>query len=72
MTGEVRGENLTAQTDGEATTFTVANAYVTGSLRVYWEGVRLTDEVTESSSTTFTLSVTIPSGDRLYVDYYKS
>ena len=68
---EVKKENLTSQINGTRTTFTVQEEYKTGSLRVYYNGVRqIEDETfTETTSTTFTLTFTTITGDYLSIDY---
>ena len=68
---EVKKENLTSQINGTRTTFTVQEEYKTGSLRVYYNGVRqIEDETfTETTSTTFTLTFQTITGDYLSIDY---
>ena len=65
--------NLTSQIDGLTSVFTVPEAYASGSLRVYFNGVRQILSVTfsETSTTTFTLSFTPISGDYLSIDYIR-
>lgn len=67
----MKKENLTSQINGTRTTFTVQEEYKTGSLRVYYNGVRqIEDETfTETTSTTFTLTFTTITGDYLSIDY---
>ena len=62
--------DLTSQVDGQRTSFT-APTYEAGSLRVYLNGQRLSGSmVTETSSTTFTISEIVPEvGDSLVIDY---
>ena len=68
---EVKKQNVTSQINGTRTTFTVQEEYKTGSLRVYYNGVRqIEDETfTETTSTTFTLTFTTITGDYLSIDY---
>jgi hypothetical protein len=68
---EVKKENLTSQIDGSKTTFTVSEDYKTGSLRVYYNGVRQIEGETfsETTSSTFTLTFQTISGDYLAIDY---
>jgi hypothetical protein len=68
---EMKQADLSSQTDGSETTFTVPSAYVSGSLRVYWNGVRQipSNSFTETTSTTFTTTFTPASTDTLDVDY---
>lgn len=63
--------DLTAQVDGIRSSFTVPETFEAGTLRVYLNGQRLSGSmVTETSTTTFTLSeVTAEVGDSLVVDY---
>tara|TARA_R100000406_G_scaffold58618_1_gene40518 strand:+ start:298 stop:549 length:252 start_codon:yes stop_codon:yes gene_type:complete len=65
--------NLTSQIDGSTTVFTVPEAYASGSLRVYWNGVRqvVTVTWTETTSTTFTTQFTPQDGDYLTIDYIR-
>ncbi|MGR3310668.1 MAG: hypothetical protein ACUZ77_07820 [Candidatus Brocadiales bacterium] len=71
----VFGEDLSAQCDGTQTVFTVTNAYAAGTLNVYLNGVRQRkgagNQYTETTSTTFTMSVAPLAGDTLLVDYVK-
>ena len=67
---EVRGEDLSSQCDDSTTTFTVTNTYKAGSLTVYLNGQRLSDEVTEVTGTTFSIDTAPFDGDILIVDYY--
>jgi hypothetical protein len=68
---EMKKENLTSQINGSRTTFTVSEEYKTGSLRVYYNGVRQIESETfsETTSTTFTVTFTTISGDYLSIDY---
>lgn len=66
--------NLTSQIDGITNTFTMPEEYTTGSLKVYFNGQRqiVGVDVTELSSTTFSLSFVPSSPDMLNVDYNSS
>ena len=68
---EMKKENLTSQINGSRTTFTVSEEYKTGSLRVYYNGVRQIESETfsETTSTTFTVTFTTITGDYLSIDY---
>lgn len=68
---EMKKENITSQINGTRTTFTVSEEYKSGSLRVYYNGIRqIEDETfTETSSTSFTLTFTTITGDYLTIDY---
>lgn len=71
----VFGEDISTQCNGTQTTFAVANAYVAGTLNVYRNGMRQRkgagNQYTETTTTTFTMSVAPPSGDTLLVDYVR-
>ena len=68
---EMKKSNLTSQVDGETTVFSVPEAYKTGSLRVYYNGVRQieSETFTETTTTTFTTTFTPQTGDYLAIDY---
>ena len=63
--------NLTGQITGSNAVFTVPEEYQTGSLRVYYNGVRQIESTTfsETTSTTFTLTFTPVLGDYISIDY---
>jgi hypothetical protein len=68
---EMSKADLTDQIDGSKTTFTVSEEYKTGTLRVYYNGIRQIEDVTfsETTTTTFTLSFQTVIGDYLAIDY---
>jgi len=67
---EIRQASLTAQVNGSTATFTTPSAYRAGTLVVRWNGqVQALGDVTEASSTTFTLALTPDSGDAIEVAY---
>ena len=68
---EVKKEDLTGQIDDSRTIYTVSEAYKTGTLRVYYNGLRQreSDTFSETTSTTFTTTFTAVSGDTLTIDY---
>lgn len=68
---EMKKQNLTSQINGTRTTFTVQEEYKTGTLRVYYNGVRQieSETFTETSSTTFTTTFQTIAGDYLNIDY---
>ena len=67
---EVYDEDLTSQIDGSRTAFDISGNYATGKLRVFRNGQRLTsDEVTEVSSSRFSLSFAPSIGEVLSCDY---
>lgn len=67
----MKKEDLTSQVNSSNQTFTVSEDYKTGSLRVYWNGVRQIESVTfsESTSSTFSTTFTANTGDYLTIDY---
>ena len=71
---EVKKANLSGQIDGSNQSFTVPEAYVSNSLRVYYNGVRQVKDVsyTETNTTTFTVSFTPVSGEYITIDYVAS
>ncbi len=62
--------DLSSQCDGAAQTFTTGK-YISGTLRVYWNGQRQTtgETITEVSTTTFSTTFVPSSTDVLLVDY---
>ena len=66
-------ENISTQINGSTQIFTLTNEYVSGSLRVYWNGQRqiVGDTITERSSTSFSTSFLPLIGQYLNVDYVK-
>ena len=69
----VMHETPTPATDGAQKVFTVANAYVSGMLEVYLDGLlQIKDtDYTETTSTTFTFVNAPASGENLRVNYIK-
>tara|TARA_R100000664_G_scaffold12037_1_gene19386 strand:- start:12221 stop:12508 length:288 start_codon:yes stop_codon:yes gene_type:complete len=68
-------EDLTSQVNGQNTTFTTQNNYVTAKIRVYYNGVRqiIGDEVHENAQRNAVVFDFAPlSGDKVLVDYEKS
>ena len=64
-------ENLSNQINGTRTQFTISEAIQSGSLRVYWNGVRQVESSTfnENTQTTFTTVFTPQSGETIVVEY---
>jgi hypothetical protein len=63
-------EDISTQTDGSTQSFTVSQAYQTGTLQVYWNGLlQLFSDIVETSSRTFTTSFTPEDNDNLVVIY---
>jgi len=63
-------ENLSSQCTGSNAIFKLSSLYETGTLHVYWNGVRQSDiQITELSSTTFGTSFVPSSIGVLIVDY---
>lgn len=69
----VKHETPTPATDGARKIFTVANAYVGGTLDVYVEGILdiPTTDFSETSSTTFTRIIAPDSDEKIRVSYIK-
>lgn len=63
--------DLTSQINSERTSFTIAEDYQAGSLRVYYNGIRQVEGETfsEHNTTTFVVMFTPQTGDFLTVDY---
>tara|TARA_B100000575_G_C22654918_1_gene401500 strand:- start:157 stop:411 length:255 start_codon:yes stop_codon:yes gene_type:complete len=68
---EMKQADLTSQINGSSQEFTVPENYKSGSLRVYFNGIRqeIGISISESGSNTFTTSFTPLSGDSLSLDY---
>lgn len=69
---ELKEANLTSQIDGETYDFTMPESFQSGSLRVYWNGLRQITgvSITVVSATEFQTSFTPGDGDQLVADYY--
>lgn len=69
--GALSKENLSNQITGSASQFTISEDIESGSLRVYWNGIRQVESnsFNELTSTTFSTSFTPVSGDTLIVEY---
>jgi len=69
----VWNDDLSAQITGGTAVFNTSDSYITGTLRVYYNGIRLTlgTDYTETTSTSFTLTFTPPAGadQKLITDY---
>ena len=67
-------EDLTAQVDGEKTTFIISAEYTAATVRLYWNGIRqrAADTFTEATSTTITTTFVPQIGDTLSIDYTPS
>jgi hypothetical protein len=68
---EMKKANLSSQIDGQTQTFTVSESYKSGSLRVYYNGIRQIIDVTfsEVSNTTFSTTFTPQTGEYLAIEY---
>ena len=68
----VIGEDLSSQADGVNTTFTFANNYVSNTVSVYLNGLRLLrdSDYTEDTSNTIEILIAVTSGEKILVDYY--
>ena len=71
ITSTTRQKDLSAQTDGSKTQFTVPDNFVTCSLVVYWNGLRQFTgiSITIDSNSTFTTSFVAAADDYIFVDY---
>jgi hypothetical protein len=71
---DMKKANVTSQINGERTSFTVPENYQSGSLRVYYNGVRqvVGEHFSEVNENTFNCNFTPQSGDFLTVDYIRS
>jgi len=67
-------ETPSGSINGSNTVFTTANSFVTGSTRVYLNGIRQkkTDDYTETAGNQFSFVSAPLTGDNLIVDYIKS
>ena len=68
---EMKQADLTSQINSERTSFTIPENYQSGSLRLYYNGIRQVEGETfvEHNSTTFTTNFTPQTGDYLICDY---
>jgi len=68
---ELKQANLTSQINGSTTTFNLPESIASGSLRVYWNGIRQVASSTYSELTSLTFSTTFTpvNGDYLVVEY---
>lgn len=72
-TPDMEQENLTNQINGSSDTFTVSVNFISSSIRVYYNGVRQTDDnYSIISNNQFQLSFTPSTGDKLEIDYIPS
>ncbi len=69
--GDMKQQNLSAQCNGSAQSFTVQEAFDGDSIRVYWNGIRqqLGETITVINGTTFSTTFTPQASDYLFVDY---
>ena len=69
--GEMKQADLSSQIDGSSQEFTVPENYSSGSLRVYFNGIRqeVGNTISESGSNTFQTTFTPQTGDSLSLDY---
>jgi hypothetical protein len=70
----VETEDLSSQLNGSRTTFSLSQSYTSGSLRIYYNGLRqAASSITETSSTEFSISFDAPSNEEsLIVDFTPS
>ena len=63
--------DLSAQIDGSNTDFTTTEAFESGSLSVFWNGLRQSaNEITELSSSSFRIATAPQSGGSVVVQFY--
>ena len=64
-------DDLSNQADGSNQSFSTSSTYKTGSLAVYWNGIRQQTGVTitETGSGTFSTSFVAAAGDYIFADY---
>ena len=66
-------EDISDQLNGSRQVFTVSNDFESGSLRVYWNGVRQSgNEITVQTAATFQTSFQAASNGSLIVEFYKT
>ncbi len=70
----VYGEDLSSQLNGSQTVLTISQSYQAGSIALFYNGLRQSsNEFSETSDTTITLSITAPqSGESIIIDYNPS
>jgi hypothetical protein len=67
---EIRQASLSGQVDGNTSTFSTPSSYRSGTLVVRWNGqVQALGDLTETSDSSFTLSLTPEAGDAIEVQY---
>jgi hypothetical protein len=68
---DMKQADLTSQISGSNQSFTLPESYVSGSLRVYWNGVRqvVGESYSEHNATVFNTVFTPQNGDFITVDY---
>lgn len=74
VSDDMKKANVTSQINGERTSFTVPENYQSGSLRLYYNGVRqvVGEHFSEVNENTFNCNFTPQTGDFLTVDYIRS
>lgn len=70
---KLKTNDLSSQINGSNTDFTTSEAYESGSLSVFWNGLRQSaNEITELSSSSFRISTAPQSGGSVVVQYYSN
>ena len=65
--------DLSSQIDGSNRDFTTSESYESGSLSVFWNGLRQSaNEITELSATSFRISTAPQSGGSVVVQFYSN
>lgn len=68
---KLKTNDLSSQIDGSNRDFTTSESYESGSLSVFWNGLRQSaNEITELSATSFRISTAPQSGGSVVVQFY--
>ena len=68
---KLKTNDLSSQINGSNTDFTTTEAFESGSLSVFWNGLRQSaNEITELSSSSFRISTAPQSGGSIVVQFY--
>lgn len=70
---KLKTNDLSSQINGSNTDFTTSEAYESGSLSVFWNGLRQSaNEITELTGSSFRISTAPQSGGSVVVQYYSN
>ena len=68
---KIKTNDLSSQIDGSNRDFTTSESYESGSLSVFWNGLRQSaNEITELTATSFRISTAPQSGGSVVVQFY--